>query len=534
MKRFRKHWWEILLIGFLILGFALGIGGFVGADETKYKLNNSLYETFRLFERKYHSKDIPPNLVAAQWILWFAFLWLSLKIIITIIAPNFLSNLWIRLSYHKHIVICGLNQITLNLVNEYKNEKIIVLAEDTNKYAESLKQKEIKLFFCGDLSEEASFRKAKIKTAGQLYIVTGSDKKNVEITQLVFSLLKNGTGNDALKCYTLIDDRELKILLEESTLFKEKAGTFDASLFNVNEMGIKYGLSMKIDKFLPEHIEIPPEIFIAGLTEKAEAVILNLAHCLTMNRKTFRFTLVEEDEKTIRLFREKYAYLWDFADIVFFDSIKQALAEKRFTALFICTENQVQAVKEALSIRYALGENEPEIIVFCDDNDTLNTILNLEAKKITVVNLFEQIACYAFHLNKEIEDQAKAAHLFWDTLYRQNIEWDKLSEHFKQTNRNQILDNYLRTFIAIGKKFDAIGQDSPIAFSDKDKETLAMMEHRRWIIEKYVNGWTSGKRNNEFKRHNCLIPWEELPESEQKKDYIAIDLMVRLLNNQAK
>jgi hypothetical protein len=533
MKYFGKHWWEIIFTSALVLGFAFGIAGFIENGETKYKLGSAFYETFRLFERKYHSGDISPNLIAAQWILFFTFLWISLKVIITIIAPHFLSDIWVQLTFGKHIVICGLNQFTPNLVNEYKGKKIIVLTEEINKYAESFKQnKEIKLF-CGNLSDEYLLQKAKIKTANQLYIVTDSDKQNVEITQSVFSMLKKKHRNNALKCYTLVKDRKLKILLEESALFQYGTEIFEAILFNVNEMGIKYGISMNIDKILPVK-DTPPEILIVGLTEKAETIILNLAHCLTMDRDTFRFIVAEENEKIIGLFREKYAYLWDFIHIEFVNDVKKAYTGKTFTTIFTCSENQTEAIKQAVSIRYLSGENTPEIIVFCNDSDILNEILNLENKKITVINLFKQIAGYIFYLEKEIEEKAKTAHHFWNVLYRQNTEWDKLPEHFKQTNRNQILDNYLRTFIATGRKFGTFGQDLPVSFSGKDKETLAMMEHRRWMIEKYGNGWIFGERNNEFKRHNCLIPWQKLSDAQKMKDYDAINLMIQLLNNQTK
>ncbi|MDR3218196.1 MAG: NAD-binding protein [Dysgonamonadaceae bacterium] len=511
MKCLKKHWWKVIFTGALILGFVLGISGFIETGETKHKLGNSLYETFRLFERKYHSDDIPPNLIAAQWILLFAFLWLSLKIIITIIAPNFLSDIWIRLFYKKHIVICGLNRITLNLINEYKNEKIIVLAEEVDKHAASLKQKGVKLFFCGDLSDADFLRKAKIKAANQLYIVTDNDKENVEITQSVLSLLKKKNRSAALKCYTLIKDRELKILLEESVLFKYRTESLDSILFNVNEMGIKYGLSRVIDKILPEYMEIPPELLIVGLTGKAETVLLNLAHCLTMKRKAFRFTIVEKDRETIASFKQKYFYLQDFTEIKYADNLEEACQNKGFTSVFVCLENQIKAVKTAIAIRYTLADNAPNIFMFSEESENLidvfntkgNNILTLKDRNIFLINTFEKTIEYIVKLNPEIEMLAETAHNHW------------------------------RTFIATGKKFGSTGQSSPAVFFEKDKETLAMIEHRRWMIEKYGNGWRyDNNRNDKFKIHNNLTTWEKLTDSEKKKDYIAIDLMINRLNNQ--
>jgi hypothetical protein len=98
-------------------------------------------------------------------------------------------------------------------------------------------------------------------------------------------------------------------------------------------------------------------------------------------------------------------------------------------------------------------------------------------------------------------------------------------------NRNQVLDNYLRTFVATGKTLDQWEKSSSVVFSDKDRETLAMIEHRRWMLEKYKNGWRYGKiRDDNFKRHTDFFPWEELSESNRQKDYNAIDIMINQLN----
>ena len=53
-------------------------------------------------------------------------------------------------------------------------------------------------------------------------------------------------------------------------------------------------------------------------------------------------------------------------------------------------------------------------------------------------------------------------------------------------------------------------------------EKYCSMEHRRWMAERYVFGFRQAKpgekRNNEFFVHNCMIPFDELSDSEKKKD----------------
>jgi len=50
-------------------------------------------------------------------------------------------------------------------------------------------------------------------------------------------------------------------------------------------------------------------------------------------------------------------------------------------------------------------------------------------------------------------------------------------------------------------------------------EKLAKNTHDMWALQRINDGWTYGKnRNDELKRHPCLVPYEELPESEKRYD----------------
>ena len=49
-------------------------------------------------------------------------------------------------------------------------------------------------------------------------------------------------------------------------------------------------------------------------------------------------------------------------------------------------------------------------------------------------------------------------------------------------------------------------------------ERLAKNAHDNWARGRFSQGWVYGpERNDEHKQHPCLIPYEELPDSE--KDY---------------
>ena len=526
----RKNWWIIILLILSGSGIILSCWGFC----KNHNFSDSLYNTFRWFVLNPHNEItvLLWQLQWARWLIFAAFLWATFRLFIEIIAPKYITEISIRLFYRNHIIISGLNEITICLAEKFSPKKMVVLAEETNKYAEFLKTKNIKLLI-GDLSDEYFLQKTKIGKATQFYAVTDHDEKNVKTAQILLSLLEKTNKPNKMQCFVLIKDNELKTILEDTTLFKYATPFFDCILFNINEMGIKYGMAMHIDKILPESRNTVPEILLVGLTSKTAIILHNLAHCLTLKRESFKFTIVEEDQQKINYFQKRYSYLQDFAEIEWKHKIEP---EKQFSTILICIDHQTEAIKRAVEIYHLLCEKTPNIVVFCNETNTFSKVLTeLHKKRIFLINLFEQIADYVFALDTHLENKAREAHYFWNTIFQMNQEWETLSGHFKQTNRNQILDNYLRCFVARGKRFNDL-KNCLISFSDDEKTSLAMMEHRRWMLEKFAENWSFGTRDQEhddpYKRHHCLVDWDNLTDEDKQKDYHAIDLMIKLLNTQ--
>lgn len=50
-------------------------------------------------------------------------------------------------------------------------------------------------------------------------------------------------------------------------------------------------------------------------------------------------------------------------------------------------------------------------------------------------------------------------------------------------------------------------------------EVMAKNVHEVWAAERIKEGWSYGEvRNDELKTHPCLVPYEQLPESEKEYD----------------
>ena len=49
-------------------------------------------------------------------------------------------------------------------------------------------------------------------------------------------------------------------------------------------------------------------------------------------------------------------------------------------------------------------------------------------------------------------------------------------------------------------------------------ELLARNNHDIWAQKRLADGWTCGPRNDALKQNPCLVPYEELPDSEKEYD----------------
>jgi len=97
--------------------------------------------------------------------------------------------------------------------------------------------------------------------------------------------------------------------------------------------------------------------------------------------------------------------------------------------------------------------------------------------------------------------------------------WDKLVEHFKNSNRAQA--DY------IAQKLSAAGygvrkaRGTPVVrqFSPEEVEIMAELEHGRWNVERLLGGWKWGPIKDEANKTSPLIiPWSELPEEWKEYD----------------
>lgn len=102
--------------------------------------------------------------------------------------------------------------------------------------------------------------------------------------------------------------------------------------------------------------------------------------------------------------------------------------------------------------------------------------------------------------------------------------WNELPHRLKDSNLRQADDIWKKLHLigcAIG--LSVSNKDPLFEFTQGEIELLSVKEHERWMDERMKKGWVYGRvRNDQERIHDCIVPWERLPEDQREKDRNAI------------
>ncbi len=208
---------------------------------------------------------------------------------------------------------------------------------------------------------------------------------------------------------------------------------------------------------------------------------------------------------------------------------------------------------------------ELEILEFEENEFLVPTSILCRELFYSLPYVFKQIGYELFKLNEQAfinnkiaEKLARAIHSRYKKLMidLQNPEskkiygdlylvTDKSQQYFTQefnelpdSIRSSNIDNayHIPTkLLSIGYGVQECKNDeiAPLLYlSESDVETMALVEHVRWCWERRLTGFRYALiRNDNLKKHNCLIPYDELTEVEKEKDRILVRLIPSLLQD---
>ena len=108
--------------------------------------------------------------------------------------------------------------------------------------------------------------------------------------------------------------------------------------------------------------------------------------------------------------------------------------------------------------------------------------------------------------------------------------WSELRDDLKESNRRQA-ESAAALLERVGYRVERSNQPAtPVTLSEADIETLAELEHGRWVVERLESGWRyAGKRDPARKESPYLVPWLELGDEVKGWDRNAVKAWPELL-----
>ncbi len=207
-------------------------------------------------------------------------------------------------------------------------------------------------------------------------------------------------------------------------------------------------------------------------------------------------------------FRREHTELGEMApdEIEFHDEgITDYRAMEGFDRIILCGDGGAGQNIRTLGRLLASAALKHPVHVYAPNGDIVSDLFGKE--RVVCFGMAEEIASADMILNQRSMEAARRQHEDYVSRYG-GIPWEELDGFTRGSNVSSADYMYV-TERLLGKGVRV--------------ETLAELEHIRWCRYHYLNNWRYASVTDKSRRlHNCLLPFAELSEEEQRKDIEAI------------
>jgi hypothetical protein len=431
-----------------------------------------------------------------------------------------------------HVVICGLGYVGKVFVDHLRQagRKVVVIESDPANPSIDLCRSWRIPVVVGDARQERTLRGAGVHRAAQLLAVCPNDSVNTEIVA-IGRRIPAGRRSGGLRCLARIGNPTLCALLrvQEANLTNGALSSLD--FFNLDEIGAR----LCLDEYPIKADNGKPHVLISRLDSLGMWLVKHAAWGWYNDRTDdtpLWITVVDDEaEKRVRGLLDQYPalepvcqFLYSSISVRGLHLIGAAQADvgaPPITCAYVSAYRDEDAIEAALALRYELDSAVPMIVALSRSGGVARLITDATAAgELTNINVFpalERTCTAELVLGGSFERIAVAIHRRWCAVQlaagKEAPSWSELDESLKESNRAQARDIPVK-LRSIGCAIAPLHDMSAAAFefTDKEFETLAIAEHKRWVTERLKAGWRLGPRDIEQKTSPYLIPFEELPD----------------------
>lgn len=575
MKRIRHIWrntlrpwwydyeWPIigcLAVAAMVLGY-IGFGLHLPKQDDKIPIEcvDLLFRSAQLFVLQISvDPPMPWQLNMARILAPLVAGYTAIQALSELLADQFQS---FRLRFlHRHVVICGLGRKGLILARDFleKNRVVVVIEEDAeNDYVAQCRDMG-GIVLIGDATDTRMLRKVRVGRATHLFAFCGDDGANAEIAVRAKKLVPKNPDHRPTCTLHLFNTR-LCNLLDVREMDDNSNDRMTIQFFNTYELGARVMLE-EYPLFSPgdDPAASTGRLVIVGVGSLGESLFANAIRQWrasgAASAKRLPITLIDRDAQTIAAkLRVRYPGLEkvcdldprdmdvDSADFEQADFLEPDGTNGQPARVFVCMDDDSLNLTAALVLDAKDHDHNSTIVVRMAHDGGLAVLLKEanSSKKghfrhLRAFGLLDHACTVDQVLRGTDEILARGIH---DNYLRQQlaagvtrkinpsvVPWKVLPKEFQESNRKQAADirSKLETVHCVMAPMQDWGEKL-FEFEPEEIDLLARMEHDRWMEEKRQNGWVYAPvRDNDAKKHPCLVPYDELPLDEQEKDISAV------------
>ena len=390
------------------------------------------------------------------------------------------------------------------------------------------------------------------------------------------SFIADEPPNLGMRCFMCVDSPDLYEVFSSHSFFESNSSCFSLRVFNRRET-----IARNIFRWCSPDIYYRPidasntqmHILLIGFQALGREMILQTA--LTAHYTDFRLPKItvlcrEKFREEVARFQHRYPHLDKTADIdfIYADALttkaeewQKMQSEVPFSVCYVAMQNDVEGILTARrlnrlrrlsgmpALNFVVCLNQQNFVAEIIDDDfqpiSLDKSMLPDFEPIEYFETLDETISIEVVVNEALDLLARTMHNAYvqaqlergDSVERNAslIGWSDLPEHKKRANRHAAahIDVKLRIGNCIACGMDAAVPEVPFPPDETTLESLAQLEHRRWMADKYLAGYSYGEQRDEDRMlHPDLISWGDLSETDKDKDRDNILQIPRLLRLQ--
>ncbi len=561
-RKWRSYFWIALVLAIVILSW-IGLSLVYPETSTLRYLPDRIFRILKILAGNDPlGSSVEPvgltwQMIAVKILVIILLLRVVLKVILSVFSEQFTA---LRAGFKRgHTIVVGAGENASKLLSDYlqqTGQHAVVIEIDGNRKSIKAIREQGHLVVIGDATKEETLRTAGVARASNLICFTKDSSLNAKVDSTSRRVCRTASDDHVINSFLHLNNpRLLNLLPSQKALLT--SGHVKTNFFNVDQMiARQFFHQLAID--LSAELQSPGKCWrflFFGASSTAQALLLQLLRVFHLASKEASECVIfceKAAENKARL-SDRYPQAASIAGLTFveFDFRYTDLLENyvfhKNDHMDIVAIVAMESDDINLSVANELlaKSNQSDFPIYCQNSNTtaLTELLTQLSPQPRLRYFGRQSDFCRFELiTAEKQDKlAKAFHLDYqlqvagassESASYQSA-WDILPEDARDANRAQA-DHIIYKLI-LTNKLKSFQEGKALIFTPEECEELAMVEHRRWMAHRYLNGWSFGERRDDrHKLHPSLITWEALSETEKQKDRDTILRLPALLDEPAK